>query len=36
MVIVSPRLPGENNKDYAYRIIKDSIMSLEFKTWTVD
>ena len=31
MVIVSPRLPGENNKDYAYRIIKDSIMSLELK-----
>ena len=31
MVIVSPRLPGENNKDYAYRIIKDSIMSLKLK-----
>jgi GntR family transcriptional regulator, rspAB operon transcriptional repressor len=31
MVNVSPRLPGENNKDYAYRIIKDSIMSLELK-----
>ena len=31
MVIVSPRLPGENNKDYAYRVIKESIMSLELK-----
>lgn len=31
MVIVSPRLPGENNKDYAYRMIKDSIMSLKLK-----
>ena len=31
MVIVSSRLPGENNKDYAYRMIKDSIMSLELK-----
>ena len=31
MVIVSSRLPGENNRDYAYRMIKDSIMSLELK-----
>jgi DNA-binding GntR family transcriptional regulator len=31
MVTVSPRLPGENNKEYAYRMIKDSIMSLELK-----
>ena len=31
MVNISPRLPGENNKDYAYRIIKDSIMSLKLK-----
>lgn len=31
MVNVSARLPGENNKDYAYRIIKDSIMSLKLK-----
>ena len=31
MVIASTRLPGENNKDYAYRMIKDSIMSLVLK-----
>ncbi len=31
MVKVSPKLPGENNKDYAYRVIKDSIMSLELE-----
>ena len=31
MVISSTRLPGENNKDYAYRMIKDSIMSLLLK-----
>ena len=31
MVTVSPRKPGENNKDYAYRIIKESIMILELE-----
>jgi len=31
MITVSPKLPGENNKDYAYRVIKDSIMSLELE-----
>lgn len=31
MVTVLPRLPGENNKDYAYRVIKDSIMALELE-----
>lgn len=31
MLTVTPKLQGENNKDYAYRIIKDSIMSLELQ-----
>jgi GntR family transcriptional regulator, rspAB operon transcriptional repressor len=31
MISVSPRVPGENNKEYAYRVIKESIMSLELK-----
>lgn len=31
MLTVSARLTGENNKDYAYRIIKEGIMSLELK-----
>ena len=31
MVIVSTRPPGENNKDYAYRMIRESIMSLQLK-----
>ncbi|MCM3768240.1 GntR family transcriptional regulator [Neobacillus niacini] len=31
MVTISPKLPGENNKEFAYRIIKDSIMSLELE-----
>ncbi len=31
MVTISPKLPGENNKEYAYRIIKDSIMTLKLE-----
>ncbi|WP_428911078.1 GntR family transcriptional regulator [Niallia sp. Krafla_26] len=31
MITVTTRLPGENNKDYAYRMIKSSIMSLELE-----
>lgn len=31
MVTITPKLPGENNKDYSYRIIKEGIMSLELK-----
>jgi len=31
MFTVTPKLPGENNKDYSYRIIKDGIMSLQLK-----
>lgn len=31
MITVTSRLPGENNKDYAYRMIKASIMSLELE-----
>lgn len=31
MVTVLPRLPRENNKEYSYRVIKDSIMSLELE-----
>ncbi|WP_338471870.1 GntR family transcriptional regulator [Niallia sp. XMNu-256] len=31
MITDASRLPGENNKDYAYRMIKSSIMSLELK-----
>jgi DNA-binding GntR family transcriptional regulator len=31
MLTVSKRLPGENNKDYAYRVIKEGIMSLELE-----
>ena len=31
MINVSPKLPGENNKEYAYRVIKESIMSLELE-----
>lgn len=31
MVTISARLPRENNKEYAYRVIKDSIMSLELE-----
>ncbi|WP_455661755.1 GntR family transcriptional regulator [Pradoshia sp.] len=30
-ITVSPKLPGENNKDYAYKVIKNSIMSLELE-----
>lgn len=28
MMKISPRLPGENNKDYSYRVIKENMMSL--------
>ena len=31
MLTVTTKLPGENNKDYAYRVIKDAIMYLELK-----
>ena len=31
IITVSPKLPGENNKDYAYKVIKNSIMSLELE-----
>lgn len=31
MLTVSARLSNENNKDYAYRVIKEGIMSLELK-----
>ncbi len=31
MVTITPKLPGENNKDYSYRIIKEGIMSLELE-----
>lgn len=31
MFTVTPKLPGENNKEYSYRIIKDSIMSLQLQ-----
>jgi len=31
MFTVSTRLPGENNKDYSYRVIKEAIMTLELK-----
>ncbi len=31
MMTITSRLPGENNKDYAYRMIKSSIMSLELE-----
>jgi DNA-binding GntR family transcriptional regulator len=29
MLTVSPRLPGENNLDFSYRVIKEGIMSLQ-------
>lgn len=31
MLKVSARLPGENNKEYAYRVVKEAIMSLELQ-----
>jgi GntR family transcriptional regulator, rspAB operon transcriptional repressor len=31
MFTVSARLPGENNKDYSYRVIKEAIMTLELQ-----
>lgn len=31
MFTITPRLPGENNKAYSYRVIKDGIMSLQLK-----
>lgn len=31
MLTISKRLPGENNKEYSYRIIKEAIMSLELE-----
>jgi GntR family transcriptional regulator, rspAB operon transcriptional repressor len=31
MMNISPRLPGENNKDYSYRVIKANIMSLNLR-----
>ena len=31
MFTITPRLPGENNKEYSYRVIKDGIMSLQLK-----
>lgn len=31
LLTVTNRLSGENNKDYAYRVIKEGIMSLELK-----
>ncbi|WML54484.1 GntR family transcriptional regulator [Neobacillus sp. PS3-12] len=31
MLTVSARLPGENNKDYSYRVVKEAIMSLELQ-----
>jgi DNA-binding GntR family transcriptional regulator len=31
MLTVSARLPGENNKDFSYRVIKEGIMSLELQ-----
>ena len=31
MFTVTPKKPGENNKDYSYRIIKDGIMSLQLE-----
>lgn len=31
MLVLTPKLPGENNKEYAYRMIKDGIMSLQLK-----
>ena len=31
MFTITPRLPGENNKTYSYRVIKDGIMSLQLK-----
>jgi DNA-binding GntR family transcriptional regulator len=31
MFTISARLPGENNKDYSYRVIKEAIMTLELQ-----
>lgn len=31
MMNITPRLPGENNKDYSYRVIKANIMSLNLR-----
>jgi DNA-binding GntR family transcriptional regulator len=31
MLTVTTRLPGENNKDYSYRVVKEGIMSLELE-----
>jgi DNA-binding GntR family transcriptional regulator len=31
MFTVTERLPGENNKDYSYRMVKEAIMSLELQ-----
>lgn len=31
MFTIPPRNPGENNKDYSYRVIRDAIMFLELK-----
>jgi DNA-binding GntR family transcriptional regulator len=31
MFTVTARLPGENNKDYSYRVVKEAIMSLELQ-----
>jgi GntR family transcriptional regulator, rspAB operon transcriptional repressor len=31
MMKVSPKQPGENNKDYSYRVIKENIMSLNLQ-----
>lgn len=31
MFTVLPRIPGENNRNYSYRVIKNAIMSLELK-----
>lgn len=31
MFTISPKLPGENNKDYSYRVIREAIMSLKLE-----
>ena len=31
LIEVQAKLPGENNRDYSYRVIKEAIMSLRLK-----
>lgn len=31
MIIVPAKIPGENNRDYSYKVVKEAIMSLQLK-----